>query len=131
MKISGIGVDLIKNSRMEKIIQGKTCKRFLNKVLNVKEIEEFNDKKNIQQQTNYLASRWSFKEAMVKATGRRDLIFPHMFLNKNSEGKPYVEIIDQTSKIVYEELKIMNIHVSISHEDEHSIAFIILERKSE
>lgn len=86
--------------------------------------------------------RWSFKEAVVKASGRKDLIFPDMYLvkgetgkslfsfNKTSKfdkGKPKIKFLNTNLTIIENELKIADSHVSISHEDEYSIAYVILE----
>ena len=41
--------------------------------------------------------------------------------------KPFVKLTHENFKIIYEELKIKNIHVSISHEDEYSVTQVLLE----
>ena len=77
-----------------------------------------------------MASRWAFKEAVVKASGRRDLIYPQMYLKKEfgDTGKPSVILEDYNIKVIKEELKILNVHVSIAHEDIFSIAYVLLEK---
>ena len=35
-----------------------------------------------------MASRWAFKEAMVKASGNTSLYYPGMYLNKEKGQKP-------------------------------------------
>ena len=68
-----------------------------------------------------MASRWAFKEAMVKASGNTGLYYPGMYLLKNKEkggGKPVPTIEgDFNQKIIYEQLEVSQIHASISHED--------------
>ncbi|KAL4493665.1 hypothetical protein ABPG72_004158 [Tetrahymena utriculariae] len=126
-RIFGIGTDIVSNQRMMKILQGTTRERFLNKVLNKIEIEEFNQKSTEEQKTQYLASRWAFKEAIVKASGRRELIFPQMYLVKSLDcPKPRLKIEETSKQILEEQLQIKDIHVSISHENEFSVAFVIL-----
>jgi len=69
------------------------------------------------------------KEAIVKASGRREIIFPDMYLKKEpgrSTGKP-IFIVERTAKkILEEELGVKEFHVSISHEKEFSVAFVLL-----
>ena len=48
----------------------------------------------------------------------------------NDEGKPKVELEQINRSIVEQELGIKCIHVSISHEDEFSLAFVVLEKWS-
>ncbi len=57
-KIFGIGVDIVRHSRIEKIILSNHNKRFVTKVLNEIEILEFNGKNDIASQTAFLASRY-------------------------------------------------------------------------
>jgi phosphopantetheine--protein transferase-like protein len=84
--IKGVGVDIAQISRFKKIIESKHCENFLRKVLHLKEIEEYRllneDKKAI-----FLASRWSYKEALVKALGDKGLIFSSVRLVKDETGK--------------------------------------------
>ena len=77
----------------------------------------------------YLASRWAFKEAMVKASGNTSLYYPGMYLLKEGgERKPVPTIEgDVNTRILYEELKVSSIHASISHEDHFAVAFVIME----
>ena len=79
---------------------------------------------------------------MVKASSRKDLIYPYMYLKKNEFGinfsfainiinilgKPFVHLIDTNYDVIYNELKIKNIHVSLSHEQDYSIAMIVMEK---
>ncbi|EGR28777.1 hypothetical protein IMG5_169130 [Ichthyophthirius multifiliis] len=123
--IYGIGTDIVKNIRIQRIIQASIKQRFLNKVLHQIEIDEFNNKTDIQMQVRYLASRWAYKESLVKASGRKDLIFNHIYLEKDNE-RPIVKLIDTNYKIIYQEMQIKDIQVSISHEEDYSIAFVVL-----
>lgn len=126
MSIFGIGVDIIKNPRIRNILLSNYSERFLNRVLHPKEITELKAKQDIDQQTLYLASRWSFKEACVKASGRKDLIFPKMYLEKEPSGKPIVTFIDFNKQVLEDELGVKTTFASISHEDDTSIAFVIM-----
>jgi len=128
MNIFGIGVDVVKSARMKRILSSSYAERFLIKVLHPKEITELKGRGDIEQQTLYLASRWCFKEACVKASGRKDLIFPQMYLDKDPNGKPIPTFIDFNKNVLENELQIKNTHTSISHEDEISIAFVVMSK---
>lgn len=128
MSIFGIGVDIVSNARLLKILQSTYSERFLHKVLHPSEIDEIKTKKDLETKATYLASRWCYKEACVKASGRRELIFPKMYLNKNELGKPFVIFIDENKLIIEKELLIKKTHLSLSHEDGSSIAFVIMEQ---
>lgn len=83
--IKGIGVDIAQISRFKKIIKSKHCENFLRKVLHSKEIEEFK-LLNEDRKAVYLASRWCYKEALVKALGDKGLIFSSVRLVKDETG---------------------------------------------
>jgi len=127
MPIFGLGVDIVKTPRLLKILMSPYSERFLHKVLHINELEEIRSKASIEQKSIYLASRWCYKEACVKASGRKDLIFPKMFLVKDELGKPFVKFEDPNLSIIEKELGIKSTHVSISHEDDISIAYVIME----
>ena len=75
----------------------------------------------------YLASRWALKEAMVKALGRTDLEYKGMYLKKELGKRPFIEICGERNDKIFKELRIANIHSSISHESEFAVAFVTLE----
>ena len=127
MGIFGIGIDLVKNDRIRKILLSSYAERFLVKVLHRSELEEIKAKEQIEQRVIYLASRWSYKEACVKACGRRELLFPKMSLYKDNLGKPFIRFEDFNRELLENTLGIKKTHVSLSHEDEHSIAFVVME----
>ena len=87
MKVIGIGVDIAANIRFKQILEKSTRDRFLSKVLHIKEIEILNQKKVIDVQAQYLASRWATKEALVKATQLKDLIYPNIEVFSDPNGK--------------------------------------------
>jgi len=129
--IKGVGIDITKIPRFTRLINQKYFQNFLNKALHPKEIEEFHRLKTIELQSKYLASRWSYKEALVKATGNKKIIFSKVYLKKNEQGKPFIAF---ENDYVEEHKDINDIsnktHVSISHEDDTSIAIVIIERNN-
>lgn len=84
--IKGIGVDITKVSRFVNIIN-KFEINFINKTLHFNEIEEYKKLLNTKTKSQFLASRWSYKEALVKASGNKSLIFSKIYLEKNELGR--------------------------------------------
>jgi len=125
--IKGVGVDIAKIPRFKRIIESHESS-FIRKILHANEIKEYNEIKLIDSKTKYLASRWSLKEALVKATGNKSLIFSKIYLEKNKDGKPFVKFdekyLEENSQFKEIDGKI---HISISHEDDYAVAFVIIE----
>jgi holo-[acyl-carrier protein] synthase len=84
--IKGIGVDVSKIPRFEKILQSKHIENFVKKVLNKREIVEIEGLKTLEQKSKYLASRWAAKEALVKATGDKGITFSKVYIAKDQAG---------------------------------------------
>jgi len=125
--IKGVGVDISKIPRFKRIIESHEAS-FIRKMLHEYEIKEYHEIKLIENKMKYLASRWSLKEALVKATGNKSLVFSKVYLEKNKEGKPFVKFdkkyLEENNQ--YKDIS-DKIHISISHEDDHAIAFVIIE----
>ena len=113
-RIVGVGTDITSVGRMLDIIKrgGSFEQRFLKRVLHPVEMGEYSKireggEEEWQRAAQYMASRWAFKEAMVKASGNTRLLYPGMYLKKKEEGsgkpEPTIEG-DVNSRIIYEEL---------------------------
>lgn len=128
--IKGVGVDITKIPRFKRIIESHESS-FIKKMLHEKEIKEYLDIINIENKTKFLASRWALKEALVKATGNKGLIFSKIYLEKDTTGKPFVKF-DETYLKDNQDFNnfFNNIHISISHEEEYAVAFVIIENQS-
>jgi len=126
--IKGVGIDIAKIPRFQKLIKERYFKKFINKALHPVEIEEMNNLKTEEQKAKFLASRWSYKEALVKATGDKHIIFSKTFLKKSPSGKPYI-CFEEEYRNANENIRSFseNLHMSISHEDDTTIAIVILE----
>lgn len=57
-RIFGIGTDLAKNARFEEILLKSIRDRFLARVLHSREIQDFNNKKDLKSQARFVASRF-------------------------------------------------------------------------
>ena len=128
MKILGIGVDIIENSRISNSLKNSL---FIKRIFSNSEI--LNAKK-IKDKNNYYAKRFAAKEAFVKSIGigfRDNLNFKDITVINNRLGKPSFVITEKIKKIVKKQFKIssFNFFLSISDEKKYSIAYVILQKK--
>lgn len=103
--IIGVGTDIVENAR----VNSKIAKRVLTENEYSVYLEKHDDLKS-----EYLASRFAAKEAIVKATNKLYTINQIEILNQ-ADGKPYSNI--------------EGIELSISHEKNYSVAFAIYQKK--
>ncbi len=128
MKLLGIGVDVVQNKRIKKLLKNKN---FINRTFGKNEIKI--SKKN-SDKTNYFAKRFSAKEALVKAIGtgfRNNLNFKDIEILNDKLGKPYYIKSNKINKIVKSRFNIkkFDLFLSISDERDYSVAFTILQVK--
>ena len=129
MKIIGIGVDIIYNQRISKLIKNK---QFLNRVFTTKEILH---SKKMLNKTNYFAKRFAAKESLVKAIGsgfRDGINFKDIEITSNNLGRPFYMINKKIKIFLQKKLKLKNfeLFLSISDEKEYSVAFTIIQKIS-
>ena len=128
MKILGIGVDIIKNKRIQSSIKSKI---FLKRTFGDNELEF--SKKTLNK-TNFFAKRFAAKEAFAKSLGtgfRNNLNFKDIEIINDNVGKPYYlrsKKIDQIIKKKFQ-VKKYDLFLSISDEKDYSVAFTILQKK--
>jgi holo-[acyl-carrier protein] synthase len=128
MKILGIGVDIIENKRINKLINNKT---FIQRTFGKNEIYFA---KKILKKTNFYAKRFAAKEALVKSIGtgfRNSLNFKDIEILNDKIGKPYFSRSTKIDKIIKKKFKVknFNLFLSISDEKDYSVAFTILQTK--
>ena len=128
MKILGIGVDIIENSRIKRSIKKKS---FITRIFSKSEILY---SKKLKDKTNYYAKRFAAKEALAKSIGtgfRDNLRFKDISIINNKVGKPSFLITNKLKIIIKKQLKVssFNFFLSISDENKYSIAFVILQKK--
>ena len=126
MKIMGIGVDIVKNKRINASIKNKN---FINRTFGKNEILI---SEKIDNKTSYFSKRFAAKEALSKAlgTGFRDgLNFKDIEVVNDKLGKPYYIISSKIKNLIKKKKKIknFNLFLSISDEKEYSIAFTIIQ----
>ena len=128
MKILGIGVDIIRNSRIKRLIIKKS---FINRSFGKQEIKLSKKEKN---KVNYFAKRFAAKESFAKSLGtgfRKNLNFNDIEILNDKLGKPYFFVSKKIHNIINKRFKIkrFNLFLSISDEKDYSIAFTILQKK--
>tara|TARA_B100000035_G_scaffold265161_1_gene237429 strand:- start:3560 stop:3946 length:387 start_codon:yes stop_codon:yes gene_type:complete len=127
MKTIGIGVDIVQNIRIYKSIQNK---KFISRIFGKKEI--FISKKTFDK-TKFFSKRFAAKEAFVKALGtgfREKLNFKDIQILNNKLGKPYYLVNSKIDNLIKKKKKIkkFNLLLSISDENEYSVAFAIIQK---
>ncbi len=139
--IYGIGTDIVTIKRIDEVHQ-KHGERFLHRILCEAEIADYNVlveqerlAKNHETQalarrlSTFLAKRFAVKEAFSKAfgTGIGEAVNWHdVRVTHDLVGKPSLAVSDALqAKLAAKQICAM--HVSISDEMEHAIAFVVLE----
>ncbi|MFW6001371.1 MAG: holo-ACP synthase [Halanaerobium sp.] len=122
--ILGTGIDIVKNSRIENLIK-KYGDNFLNRIYLKSEINYCSSKTD---KTASYAARFAAKEAFFKAlgTGKRKHSWKDIEIVNDKLGKPEVKLYGRTSNNA-ESMEVKKIFLSISHENEYTVAQIILE----
>ena len=128
MKILGIGVDIVENYRIQKLLKKKL---FIKRIFSNSEILIAN---KLKDKKSYYSKRFAAKEALVKSIGtgfRDDLNFRDISIVNDKLGKPSFRINKIIKKIVKKQFKInsFNFFLSISDEKKYSVAYVILQKK--
>ncbi len=127
MYIIGIGVDIIENYRINKLIKNK---KFISRIFSKKEISKA---KKIKNKTSYYAKRFAAKESISKAIGTgfiKDINFKDISIYNDKLGKPYVALNSNIKKIISSILKTnkFKIFISLTDEKKYSIAFTVIQK---
>ena len=118
MQTLGIGVDIIKNSRIKKSINNKN---FVNRIYSLKEIQDSKNKKN---KVSFFSKRFAAKEAFSKALGtgfKNGLNFKDITIYNYKNGKPAFKINNKLNLLIKKKFKILgfNTYLSISDAKTH------------
>lgn len=118
-----IGTDICSLSRIEKVYS-KFGNRFLQKVLTDKEIKYVTSAP--KHMISRLAARFAAKEALVKAlgTGWYGVGFQEVEIERLHTGEPQVKLHLRAKKRA-EKLGLSKFQVSMSHEKEFAVAFVV------
>jgi holo-[acyl-carrier protein] synthase len=125
MSIVGIGIDIIRISRIEKTIQ-QFGDRFLKRIFHPSEIE-FSQKR--RKSAEFLASCFAVKEAALKALSDfpgRGIDWSEIYITHEPTGKPILHFEGNALKL-YDEKGVKHSHVSITHDGDIAMAQVVLE----
>ena len=125
MNLFGVGVDIVDNSRIKKMIRNKD---FLNRVFSNHEILSSN---KIANKTSFFAKRFAAKEAFSKAIGTgisKGINFNEIIVHNIKSGKPYIKLLGKTKKIVNTifKNKKFNIFLSLSDDKPFAVATVVI-----
>ena len=122
--IYGIGTDIADVRRFTKWVENPDLiERFFNK----HEIKTTGSRQKLQE---HYASRFSVKEAFSKAlgTGIAGFQLADVYVEHDEEGKPELRLEGRAAALVEMRCgKGARISVSLSHEKEYAVAFVVIE----
>ena len=127
MIILGNGVDIVDNLRIKKSIKSNN---FVKRIYSKDEIKK---SKNVKNKANFFAKRFAAKEAFVKSLGtgfRYGINFKDISVKNNNLGKAELYLNKKIKTFLSHKLKYKKykIHLSLSDEKKHSIAFVIINK---
>ena len=127
MKITGVGIDIVESSRIEKLIKKK---KFISRIFSR---EEISLSKKYTNKINYFSKRFAAKESFVKSIGtgfRNKINFKDILVSNDSAGKPYFIINRKIKNVIYKKFNTNNYEflLSISDEKKYSIAITIFQK---
>ncbi len=125
MPIYGVGIDLVRIERLEKLI-GRWGERFETRVFTEFERQFCSGRKN---RTACLALRFAAKEAFVKALGlgmRKPVLWRDIEIRPNSLGKPEISLTPRALQYCNDK-GIRAWHLSLADEGEYATAAVVVE----
>lgn len=128
--IYGIGTDICKIPRIEAAL-ARHGERFAMKILGPQELEKFRARsaKHAARGVRFLATRFAAKEAFSKAIGlglRMPMTWPAAQMLNHPSGKPMIVCSGVLAEFM--EQRRLSAQVTISDEEEHAVAFVIVEQ---
>ncbi len=121
--ILGIGVDLTQVARFEKWVSSPNLvNRFFNQ-------NELCTASSFSVNCQHYAVRFAAKEAFGKALGTGILGFDlkDVYIIKDSAGRPSLKVEKSAAELLKKICGKCKLHVSLSHEKEYAIAYVIIE----
>jgi len=125
--IYGVGIDLVENDRLAKIIS-KWGDKFLQRVFCDSEIKYCG--KHTQSSINY-GARFAAKESFLKALGiglGMGVKFKEIEVVNDKNGKPDLLLRGEAKKQI-EKKRIAEVHLSLTHTKNYASAIVLLEKK--
>ena len=128
MKILGVGVDIVKNTRFKVLIKKK---EFINRTFGKEEIKL---SQKLTNKSNFFSKRFAAKEAFAKSLGtgiRNNLNLKDIEILNDKKGKPFYIKSKKIDKIINKifKTKKYDLFLSISDEKDYSIAFTVIQNR--
>ena len=125
MNIFGVGTDIVSVKRIKNSLKNKN---FINRIFNEKEVLKCKKNNN---SINCYAKRFAAKEAFSKALGTgisNGINFNEIVVLNKKSGKPYINVIGQTKKLLAKKFKKKKSQISLSLSDEkkYAVAFVTI-----
>ena len=125
MSIFGIGTDIVSVDRIRNSLKNK---KFIIRIFHEKEILKC---KKTNNSINCYAKRFAAKEAFSKALGTgisNGINFNEIIILNKKSGKPYINIVGKTKKILNKKFKRKKskISLSLSDEEKYAVAFVTI-----
>jgi holo-[acyl-carrier protein] synthase len=123
--IFGIGTDIISVQRVAEM-RDKHGAHFLDRVFTAAEQETAGTGPGAAQK---LAARFAAKEAVMKALGTgwaRGVTFLQIEVVREASGRPTIRLSGEAEAIA-RAMGATEVHLSLSHEKEHAVAFVVME----
>ncbi len=121
--VFGIGVDITAVKRFEKWVNSPDMiERFFNE-------KEIKSGKSLSAVCQHYAVRFAAKEAFSKAlgTGISGFNLKDVYITNDEFGKPIINVQNSAEEILKNRCQNYKLHVSLSHEKEYAIAYVIIE----
>lgn len=124
--IYGIGVDMVEIERMD---DSHMSEYVIHRLFHPVEIEAIPHQ--AQRKKEYLASRFAAKEAFVKAlhVGFREIVPSDIGVISDDLGRPLFVYTDKVKALLPSNFS--HVHLTLSHEKNTAIAFVVIEVKDE
>jgi len=127
LNIFGVGTDIVKNSRIKKLIKNK---KFINRIFTSSEIK---DSKKIKHKILFFSKRFAAKEAFAKSLGTgftHNINFKDINISNKKGGKPFLTLSSNLKVILRRKFKLKKIKIflSLSDEREYSVAYVITQK---
>jgi holo-[acyl-carrier protein] synthase len=125
--VYGIGIDLVENDRLQKII-AKWDTKFLQRVFSEGEINYC--ARHVQAEIHY-AARFAAKESFLKALGiglGMGVKLKEIEVVHNTKGKPQLALHGEAKEQIRKR-KIDKIHLSLTHTKKYATAVVLMEKK--
>ena len=120
--ICGIGTDISEVKRFQKWVDNSNIyKRFFNE-------KELMNSGSDNSRCQHYAARFAAKEAFSKALGT-GLVFElkDVYITNDDLGKPELNVEGKAADILKDKFGNCKLHISLSHEKEYAVAFVIIE----